>query len=57
MLNSVDFSVEHSVGPDLRLNCLQRLLADDKSHHWPGKSFKSLPDFLVFNALQSDVSP
>ena len=27
-----------SVGPDLGPNCLQRLSADDKSHHLQGKS-------------------
>ena len=27
-----------SVDPDLGPNCLQRFLADNKSHHWRGKS-------------------
>ena len=32
--NSLDPDQDlHSVGPDLGSNCLQRLSADDKSHH------------------------
>ena len=34
MSNSLDQDQDrHSMGPDLGLNCLQRLSADDKSHH------------------------
>ena len=29
---------DQSVGPDLAQNSLQRSLAEDKSHHWQGKS-------------------
>ena len=29
---------DHSVGPDLGPNCLQRLSADDKSLHYLGKT-------------------
>ena len=31
--NSLDPDQDNSVGPDLGSNCLQRLSADDKSHH------------------------
>ena len=30
---------QHSVGPDLDPNCLQRLTAIDKIHRWQGKSY------------------
>ena len=37
--NSLDpDQARHFVGPDLGPNCLQRLSAEDKSRHWPGKS-------------------
>ena len=29
---------QHSVGPDLGPNCLQRLAVDDKSSRWQGKN-------------------
>ena len=29
---------QHSFGPDLGPNCLQRISADDKSPGWQGKS-------------------
>ena len=36
--NSLDPDQEHFVGSDLGPNCLQRLSADDKSHHLREKS-------------------
>ena len=37
--NSLDPGQDrHSAGPDFGQNCLQRLSADDKSHHQQGKS-------------------
>ena len=41
----------HSVGPDLGLNCLQRLSADDKSRRWQGKSY--IGAFLHFSKSAS----
>ena len=39
MSNNLDPDQDrHSIGLDLGPNCLQRLLADDKSHHWQAKS-------------------
>ena len=40
------------VRPDLGPNCLQRLSADDKSHHWAGKEF--LDAMPTFNFQPSD---
>ena len=38
MSNILDPDMDHSVGPDLGQNCLQRLSADNKSRRQQGKT-------------------